>query len=224
MTLLCAVLTDDAVLLAADDRATSFETDPRFPKGFPVWADDAGEKFMPTGVPSVMWGYVGMGAIAERLVGWAEKGAWSSWDALIADAEKQSAKAVRTIKQKVIARKGDPNDQFLTFGMLLGGYVNGEQEICWINEMGIPGKVAEKNVPVAVGGAQTIALAAWNVHTAFNPEATVTTPQELADFANAVCDSVVPLDPPCGVWKVTPEGHERCSVTYTKARIGVTPG
>jgi len=218
VTLLCAVLTDDAVLLSADCRSTTYESDPRFPSGFPTRVND-GEKFQATGVPTVFWGYAGMGAIAKHLMDWASKGTWSSWSSLSDDAEKQSAKAVRRVKEQVRARQVDPDSGFLQFGILFAGYLGGVPNVLGIGQDGIPqlGDGTERNVPLPFGGGVTTAIASWNVLCALHPESTITTPQELADFTNAVCDSVMPLDAPADVWKVTNDGYEKCPVTYKKA-------
>lgn len=216
MTLMCVVLTDDAVLLSADCRSSAYEADPRFPPGFPTWVDE-GEKFMKTGLPALMWGYSGMTAIAKHLVSWAEKGAWSSWSRLAEDAAKQSAKAVRTVKAQIQARQGNTDSEFLQFGVFFAGYVKDEQKFCCVDQMGIPHEGTDRNIVIPFGGGATIALASWNVLHALQPDVSVTTPQQLADFTNAVCDSVAPLDAPADVWKITPEGSEKCEVTYTKA-------
>jgi hypothetical protein len=57
MTLLCLVMTDDAVLFSADSAANSYELDPRFLQPFPAVVPR--KKVLPTGTSTVMWGYSG---------------------------------------------------------------------------------------------------------------------------------------------------------------------
>lgn len=65
----------------------------------------------PPDLPTVMWGYGGIEAIAKHLTDWAERGKWSSWSVLAEDARKQTAKAVRTVKEQVRARQEDADSQ-----------------------------------------------------------------------------------------------------------------
>jgi hypothetical protein len=211
MTLLCAVLTDDCVLLSSDTKGTVYE-DPTFWQPFPAMIPND-EKFLPTGMPSVMWGYSGYQAVAEPMIKWAKTRTWDSWPKLAEDARLQSAKAVRRAKQFVTARQGDTNSPNLLFGVLFVGYIGGTPGIVAIDHSGIPVGATdsdwERYTPTGFGGGVTLVIVSWNVLKGFHPDSTITTVEELAAFTNAICQSAAALGYPSDVWRVTSEGHEK---------------
>lgn len=206
MTLLCIVMTDDSVLISADSKATFYEH-PNFWQPFPATVE--GEKFRPTGVPSVMWGFSGMHVVVDPVLKWADTASWDSRKQLGESAQERCAEATKRAKRITRARGGSGDDPRLLFSVLFAGYINGQQSAMLVDELGFASPYpsdADKYEPMPFGGGRTVAAAGWNVLTTYHPETKVRSASELRVFMDAVCAAAAGLNPPVDVWEITSQG------------------
>jgi hypothetical protein len=208
MTLLCHVLTDDAVLLSADNAANQFETDPLFVQPFPAVVPR--EKILPTGMPTVMWGYAGFQLIVEPVVDWASSATFQSWDQLAEEVRQRCNAAVLRARATVRGRGLPEDDPRLLFSVMFAGYIGDEPGSVIVDHLGFtwthPG---EKYEPASFGGGQTLGTVAWTVLKKFLPDMEIRTADELGRFMDAVCESADPLGAPADVWRITTSGWEK---------------
>ena len=210
MTLLVAVVTDDSILLGADTSAAVSESFP-FDQPFPVQVPT--EKFLTTGLPTVMWGYSGISPIAAPIITWAAKRSWHSWAQLQKEVKVEYQKSLRTVRKSVVAAGGDGDDPVLTFGVMFAGYIAREPGIFLVYPKGLPHYFdMEKGVkcePGPFGGGQTLALASWLVLKAFHPESKIETAEDLGRFMDAICKVGGGLDGPADLWCITADGSAK---------------
>lgn len=211
MTLLIAVLEDDCVLLGADSGVLVTEA---FPFDAPFPAVMSTEKFMTTGLPSVMWSYAGQSLVADPMLGWAAKRKWQSWPQLHKEVETEYQRVVKLAKKRVVAAGGKDDHPGLIFGVMFAGYIGGKPGVFVMSPPGLPFHLdttnrAAKYVPGPLGGGQSLAVAAWEVLKRFHPDSEIRTAKDLHAFMDGVCAVGGGLVRPVHVWRVTAKAHEK---------------